>query len=424
MDDLPEIRRMPEALRCASVDLGAELAASGFSSWVVGGAVRDQVLGRTPTDVDIATDATPEEVEACFGETVPLGKRFGTVLVMRGGLGIEVTTLRSESGYADARRPESVTYGTSVAVDATRRDFTCNAMYLDTQNGEFLDPVHGLADTKSAVLRAVGDAASRFEEDGLRIVRLARLAAVLGMKPEAGTITGARLSRASLRGVSGERLFAELERGFASGRGASMLRWLGEIEVVEELYPGFTSGAGARGAALCREWPGEPGLLEGLLLFLDPDPGGGSLGERTARSKLATSSLDSLKVPRGITRSWTACWRLAGELESAAERSVERGDLRLWMREDSWETASALALLTVEAESERGLCIRAWREERQSLSEEELFPVPWIEAATLSEAGVEPGAIYGELLATALRMQLSGEFADKDAAMSWLHQQI
>jgi hypothetical protein len=94
------------------------------------------------------------------------------------------------------------------------------------------------------------------------------------------------------------------------------------------------------------------------------------------------------------------------------------------MREDSWETASALALLTVEAESERGLCIRAWREERQSLSKEELFPAPWIEAATLSEAGIEPGAIYGELLATALRMQLSGEFADKDAAMSWLHQQI
>ena len=114
MDDFPELRRLPEELRSASLDVGAKLAARGFRSWVVGGAVRDQVLGRIPLDVDIATDATPDDVEACFGETVPLGKRFGTVLVIRGGLGIEVTTLRAESGYADARRPDLVEFGTSV----------------------------------------------------------------------------------------------------------------------------------------------------------------------------------------------------------------------------------------------------------------------------------------------------------------------
>ena len=203
-----------------------------------------------------------------------------------------------------------------------------------------------------------------------------------------------------------------------------MLRWLGELEVAEDLYPGFTTGAGARGAALCKEWPGEPGLIPGLLLFLDPDPGGESLGPRNLRTELASDALDSLKASRGITRSWAACWRLAGELESAAGRSVELGDLRLWMREESWETASALALLSADAESARGLCIRGWREERRSLSEEELFPVPWIEAGTLRDAGIKPGAIYGELLATALRMQLAGEFTGKDDAMSWLHQQI
>ena len=133
MKDQPELCRLPEELRAASVSIGAQLASKGARVWVVGGAVRDQVLGRVPTDVDLATDATPDDVEACFDETVPVGKKFGTVLVMRGRLGIEVTTLRAESGYEDARRPKDVKFETSVEADASRRDFSCNAMYLDTQ---------------------------------------------------------------------------------------------------------------------------------------------------------------------------------------------------------------------------------------------------------------------------------------------------
>ena len=420
MEDLPELRRLPEELRSASIDIGSKLALSGFRSWVVGGAVRDQVLGRVPTDVDLATDASPDEVEACFSETVPLGKRFGTVLVMRGSLGIEVTTLRAESGYADARRPESVKFGSSVEVDAARRDFTCNAMYLDTQSGQFLDPVHGFSDSKLGTLRAVGEPAARFAEDGLRILRLARLSASLEMTPDPETVAGARASRSSLRGVSGERLFAELERGFASGRGASMMRWLGEIGVSEELYPGCAQGAGARAALLCSLWPHPANLLEGLLLFLDPDPCGVDLGDRSRRSDVAFSSLDALKPPRGLKRSWASSWRLATELESAAAQEPELGALRLWMRDDSWEPASVLAQLSVGIESERGHRIGEWRAERAGLRESELFPEPWVDAEALALAGIKPGAIYGELLAEALRMQLSGELSSREDAMAWV----
>lgn len=423
MEELPELRRMPEELRSASLDIGSKLALSGFRSWIVGGAVRDQVLGRDPTDVDLATDATPEDVEACFSETVPLGKRFGTVLVMRGKLGIEVTTLRAESGYADARRPESVKFGTSVEVDAARRDFTCNAMYLDTQSGQFLDPVHGLSDSKRGVLRAVGEPAERFAEDGLRILRLARFAAALGLTPESDTVDGARLSRSSLRGVSGERLFAELERGFDSGRGASMLHWLGEIGVAEELYLGCRPGAGASAAKLCAAWPQQPGLLEGLLLFLDPDPGGSELGSRALRAEHAFSSLESLRLPRHLKRSWTSSWRLAGELEEAAGHKPGLGALRLWMRDDFWETASALAQLSVGLESERGDRIGGWREERGRLERGELFPDPWVDASALKEVGIKPGAIYGELIAQGLRMQLAGELSSRADALDWLTRQ-
>lgn len=420
MADFPELRRLPEELRSATLEIGAMLAWSGFRSWVVGGAVRDQVLGRTPTDVDLATDATPDDVEACFKETVPLGKRFGTVLVMRGRLGIEVTTLRAESGYADARRPESVEFGTSVEIDAARRDFTCNAMYLDTQSGEFLDPVHGLADSKLGTLRAVGEPTERFAEDGLRILRLARLSAALEMTPEPATLAGARSSRASLRGVSGERLFAELERGFASDRGAFMLQLLAEIGVGDELFPGCDAGAGARGAALCKMWPGHPELLGGLLLFVDPDPGGAHQGDRSVRGARASLALEALKPPRQLKRAWSESWRLAGELESAGAESVDLGALRLWMREEAWETASALALLCLGAESQPGERIAKWREDRADLSHDELFPEPWIDAAALRNAGISPGEIYGVLLAQALRMQLAGEFSSRDDALEWL----
>ena len=422
MEDLPELCRLPEELRLASISVGAKLASKGARVWVVGGAVRDQVLGRTPTDVDLATDATPDEVEACFDETVPVGKKFGTVLVMRGGLGIEVTTLRAESGYEDARRPSDVKFETSVAADASRRDFSCNAMYLDTQSGEFLDPVHGLADCRSGKLRAVGDPAARFAEDGLRILRLARFCAALEMSPEEGTVAGARASCSALRGVSGERLLAELERGFASGRGAVMLRMLAEIGVGRELYPDSADGATALSADFFSVWPESAGLLEGLLLFLDPDPSGAS-APREQRLEAALQALDGLRPPRQLKRSWSASWRLAAEIESTRTDELALGDLRLWMREEHWATASALAMLTVGDSTGHAARIAAWRHERASLSHDELFPSPWIGADELKQAGFEPGAIYGQLMGEALKLQLGGAWTGRQEALAWLGRQ-
>ncbi len=423
MDDLPKLCRLPEELRVASVSIGAQLASKGARVWVVGGAVRDQVLGRVPTDVDLATDATPDTVEACFEETVPVGKKFGTVLVMRGGLGIEVTTLRAESGYDDARRPSDVKFETSVAADASRRDFSCNAMYLDTQTDVFLDPVQGLADCTERKLRAVGDPAARFAEDGLRILRLARFSAALGMRPDEATVAGARASRGSLRGVSGERLLAELERGFGCGGGDVMLHWLAELGVGRELYPESDDEATTRAAALFASWPEHAGLLEGLLLFLDPSPAGGGSVARRERSESALCGLDMLRPPRQLKKAWSSAWRLAEEIESADLNSLELGDLRLWMREEHWGPASALAMLTASTDSELGAHIASWRAEREELSHDELFPAPWIGAAELRKAGFEPGAIYGELIHQGLRLQLGGVFSSKQDALAWLAEQ-
>jgi tRNA nucleotidyltransferase/poly(A) polymerase len=134
------------ALAEASREIAGVLGRAGKRGWIVGGAPRDLALGLSPADVDMASAATPAEVEALFSGTIPVGRAFGTVVVRAGSLDVQHTTFRADGAYGDGRRPDSVEFGASVEEDSSRRDFTCNALYLDPLNGEFADPQGGLAD--------------------------------------------------------------------------------------------------------------------------------------------------------------------------------------------------------------------------------------------------------------------------------------
>jgi len=151
----------------------------GYNVWIVGGAVRDALKGIVPHDIDIATDASPEEVIALIPQAIPTGIQFGTVTVpsKEGDEQIEITTLRSDGKYTDGRRPESVTFGTSIEEDLERRDFTINAMALDPINRLLIDPHSGRFDLENSILRTVGDPLKRFKEDGLRVLRAYRFMA-------------------------------------------------------------------------------------------------------------------------------------------------------------------------------------------------------------------------------------------------------
>ena len=150
------------------------LCAGGYGAWVVGGAVRDCVLGRIPSEYDICTTATPDEVVESFEETIPTGAKFGTITVKSGSSMFEVTTLRTETGYGDGRRPDVVEWGSSLLTDLSRRDFTMNAMAYDLARGLLHDPFNGIKDLDNRCLRAVGNASRRLSEDGLRILRAYR----------------------------------------------------------------------------------------------------------------------------------------------------------------------------------------------------------------------------------------------------------
>ena len=187
----------------------------GDNSYMVGGCVRDELLGKTPNDYDICTNHTPEEVTRLFEEigltVVPKGIDFGTVSVIYNGNEYEITTFRSDSGSKDSRHPEKVEFTNSVEEDLSRRDFTINAMAYNSSKG-LVDLFNGLEDLKNGVLRAVGNPYERFREDALRMLRAIRQAAQHNLKIDSKTIEGIRENAYLISNISKERINVELSK--------------------------------------------------------------------------------------------------------------------------------------------------------------------------------------------------------------------
>ena len=190
--------------------LAAVFASRGFQCHLVGGAVRDMMMGRSLSDLDIATDALPEQVSSLFRRVVPTGIRHGTVTVLFQGVRFEVTTFRTESGYSDGRRPDSVSFAPSILDDLSRRDFTINAMAYDLLAGRMEDPHGGARDLSRRLIRAIGDPEERFREDGLRPLRACRFAAQLGFTVDGDTLRAISLTLDVVAEVSAERVRDEI----------------------------------------------------------------------------------------------------------------------------------------------------------------------------------------------------------------------
>ncbi|MGB6407913.1 MAG: CCA tRNA nucleotidyltransferase [Planococcus donghaensis] len=191
------------------------LKAAGFEAYIVGGAVRDLLLGKAPHDIDVATSALPQQVKALFARTVDTGIDHGTVLVLLDGEGIEVTTFRTESSYSDNRRPDSVEFVLSLEEDLRRRDFTINAMAM-TEDLDIIDPFGGKEDLKNKVIRAVGDPDERFEEDALRMLRAIRFSGQLDFIIDMKTLLSIRRHARLIRFIAVERLKSEIDKIFVN----------------------------------------------------------------------------------------------------------------------------------------------------------------------------------------------------------------
>jgi tRNA nucleotidyltransferase (CCA-adding enzyme) len=221
----------------ALTEVVARIRGAGGRVWLVGGALRDELLGRPTGELDLATDLLPDRVLELFPGSLDVGARFGTVKVRLGEESFEVTTLRGEGAYSDGRRPDEVRFGLDIAEDLARRDFTVNALARELPEGDLIDPYGGLDDLRGGVLRAVGDPAERLAEDGLRAYRACRFAATLEFEVPPDLLEAVRRHAPVARGVAWERVGDELAKAMGAPRPGVCFELLRQTGLLDHCLP-------------------------------------------------------------------------------------------------------------------------------------------------------------------------------------------
>ncbi len=225
-----------KASRETAISIVRRLQKSGHEAYFVGGCVRDLLRGAEPGDYDIVTSAKPDEVYPLFSRTVPVGMRFGVVIVVEEGHNYEVATFRSEEDYGDGRRPSHVEF-TTAEDDSRRRDFTVNALLMDPLAGSIIDYVGGKEDIERRLIRTIGSAQERFAEDHLRMLRAVRFAANLGYEIDIETLDAIKLNAPAIHRISAERIRDELTKLLTRGGARRGMEILAETGLLAEILP-------------------------------------------------------------------------------------------------------------------------------------------------------------------------------------------
>lgn len=231
-----------------ALEILTRLEAAGHDSYIVGGCVRDSIMGMTPHDYDVTTSALPQETERIFSgyRVIETGLKHGTVTVLSGGNPIEITTFRVDGKYKDGRHPQNVTFTSSIRDDLSRRDFTMNGIAYSPVHGK-IDPFGGEEDISNKIIRSIGDPDRRFGEDALRILRGLRFASVLGFEIESETARSIRKNYRLLKNVSAERIFSELKKLLCGGNVLKILLDFPEVfsALIPQLSPmvGYDQGS-------------------------------------------------------------------------------------------------------------------------------------------------------------------------------------
>jgi len=226
-----------EAKREAATEIVRRLRSEGFQAYLVGGCVRDLVMGREPKDYDVTTNATPDQVLRLFPDALTVGAQFGVVIVPRQAGNVEVATFRSDGIYADGRHPREVRYAQTPQDDVRRRDFTINGLLYDPLADQVLDFVGGQADIRSRRVRTIGDPVERFSEDRLRMLRAVRFTARFDFKLEPTVLAAIRRLAAQIGDVSAERVRDEIVKILTEGRARQGFELLDESGLLQEVLP-------------------------------------------------------------------------------------------------------------------------------------------------------------------------------------------
>jgi poly(A) polymerase len=412
---MPSLPADPARAREFATQVVRRLRDAGYETFWAGGCVRDELLGRTPADYDVATSARPDEVRGVFGRsrTLAVGAAFGVITVLgpKGAGQVEVATFRADAPYTDGRHPAGVTF-CSAREDAQRRDFTINGLFLDPLSGEVHDFVEGRADLAAGVVRAIGVPAMRFGEDHLRMLRAIRFTAFFGFVLERETRAAIERMAQLVAGVSPERIAAELRAMLSRVGREQSLHLLAETGLAREVMPEVAPAGPAdhpRWAATARVVAAfdEPDLPMALAT-LGAESGPDVIGRIATRLRLSNREAAQ------------AAWIQSGVADlEAAPRAEERP----WSRVQPWvahEDAPALAdVLRARAACGRGdAATAAWFTVQIARPRAEIDPPPLVSGNDLLAAGVPPGRPIGAALARIRSLQLDGVIATKAEAIA------
>ncbi len=231
-------------MKKTALQIVKKLQKAGHQAFWVGGCVRDILMGKTPKDFDIVTSATPDEVEKLLKKTIPVGKKFGVMLAVENGHHFEIATFRTEKGYKDARRPDKV-FWAKAEDDAKRRDFTINSLFYDPVTKKVKDFVSGQKDIKNKILRFIGPADKRIQEDHLRILRAIRFKNTLGFKFDPKAKQALQKNANLVISVSGERIRNELNKMLADSSRLQSLQDLDNLGILKHILPELENCKGA-----------------------------------------------------------------------------------------------------------------------------------------------------------------------------------
>ena len=445
---MADARKFDEALNVVR-----RLRAAGFEAYLAGGCVRDLLLGREPADYDVATSATPDVVLDMFERTFAVGAKFGVVLVAPedGGFVTEVATYRSDGAYSDGRRPDAVRYSQSAEEDVQRRDFTINGLLLDPLSGggissdrdglraAVLDYVGGIQDLDAGVVRAIGRAEPRFEEDHLRMLRAVRFAARFGFEMENGTLWAIRSLAANVNGVSRERVRNELTKMLIEGRARRAFELLDETGLLKEVLPEIARMKGVEQPPQFHPegdvWIHTLMLLEQLEPDCSETLAWGALLHDVGKPPTFRRAPDRIRfdghVEMGVTMAAEICRRLRFSNEETRQtlalienhmRFMDTGrmnesTLKRFLRLPQFDEHLALHKMDCIAGSGYLENWEFMREKMQTLPLETVKPQPLITGRELIAAGYRPGPKFKEMLREVEDAQLEGKIATAEEAL-------
>ncbi len=434
------VMNLSSAQAKTAYEIARTLKTKGFTVYFAGGCVRDFLRNVEPKDFDIATTATPDQVEEIFPKTIPVGKQFGVMLVMQGPTPFEVATFRREGAYPDGRHPSQVSF-TDPEEDARRRDFTVNGLFYDPFCEKVIDYVGGGQDLKKGLIRAIGDPQKRFEEDKLRLLRAVRFAANLGFSIEPETWKWIRELAPQIHKVSGERIRDELIKTFTRGEGAGRgLELLSESSLLKEILPEVEAMKGVEQppefhpegdvfihtrmlleklenpspvlafAALLHD-VGKPPTFqvrEGRIRFYEHSRVGAEMSEKILRR---------LRFSNEEIEAVVAC--VDNHMKFANVKEMREGKLKRFLSTVTFPTE--LELHRIDCESSHGLLdnFHFLKKKIIEFQQEELKPKPVLTGDDLKSLGMKPGPLMKPILEEAYELQLEKKIQTKEEACRW-----